>query len=121
MSYFASLPGRALLASAGFFLLGPGLASVLESEGPSIRALAIFPMLGVAAAIVSVGFGMFPYPRQTASWLLWLPFLLWMAFTGGGVMVEERWGLGVGVMLAAIGLLIAAARPTAGARAGEFT
>jgi len=120
-SYFASLPGRALLASTGFFLLGPGLAAVLESPAASIRIFAICPLLGSAAAIISAGWGMFSYPRQTVAFILYLPVLLWLTLPGFGVMVNHGWSVGVGVMLVGIGFLIAAARPAAGAKPGEFT
>ena len=41
---------RLVLASAGLFLLGPGIASMVDSPAASIRLFAIFPLFASAAA-----------------------------------------------------------------------
>jgi len=118
--YFASLPGRALLAAMGFFLAGPGLGSVVESDGLRVRIFALSMLLGAAASIIAGGWGMFEYGKQTILFILCLPVLLWLTLPGFGVMMEAGWGVGVGVLITGVIFLIAAARPAANAPAGEF-
>lgn len=119
--YFSSMPGRMVLAATGLFMLGPAIAVVAGTEALGLRALAVLPMAGTAACIISVGLGMSSYPRQTVTFIVWLPFLLWAVFTGFGAMVANKWGIATGVLVVGVIFLVAAARPAAGAKPGRFT
>ena len=90
MNYFASLPGRALLAATGFFLIGPGLAAVLGTEGAALRAWAIFPLLGSVCAVISAGLGLYNFAKETTIFILYLPVMLWLCMPGFGVMAFEH-------------------------------
>jgi hypothetical protein len=116
MRYLSTLSGRALLACAALFLLGPALGSLLGDTGLSIRLQAILPMLCALCAIVFAATGLASHGVSVMVGIAVFPFAAWLFYPGLLLMVKNQSGAAAAVLVLAIVLAALALRPRREAR-----